>query len=187
MSSIGRRSALSQKPLKGTFITDHGIENMDITLNPCTTHPDIWLRIRAFVMTICWLSCMTPDWFSYETAVEVVDFIFEAINLRPDGKRPSLECITQCFLTMWSEFAKCLQNEKVVLESWLREKSSWHHFWQESIVSFDQTPTGGESGPHPSKLLLLLLLCQLMSITWCTPTTPFCGVCRAGCSDRSSL
>ena len=150
MSSIGRRSALSQKPLKGTFITDHGIENMDITLNPCTTHPDIWLRIRAFVMTICWLSCMTPDWFSYETAVEVVDFIFEAINLRPDGKRPSLECITQCFLTMWSEFAKCLQNEKVVLESWLREKSSWHHFWKESIVSFDQIPAHGGNGPDSS-------------------------------------
>ena len=139
VASIGLRSSLSQKPMKGTLITDHGVEHMDFTLNPCTTHPDIYLRIRAYIMTICWLSCLTPEWFTYETALDVTDFVFESINLRADGKRPSLECITQCFLSMWSEFAKRLQNEKVVLEGWIREKSNWQHFWKESIVSFEQT------------------------------------------------
>lgn len=34
VANIGRRSFLSQKPMKGTLITDSGIENMDFTLKP---------------------------------------------------------------------------------------------------------------------------------------------------------
>ena len=148
VASIGRRCALSQKPMRGTLFTDYGIENMDFTLNPCTTHPDIFLRIRAYVMTISWISVITLDFLPYETAVDVVDFIFEAINMRADGKRPSLQCITQCFLSMFSEYAKCLQNEQTVLDLWLKEKSNWHHYWKESIVSFDQSPSTGDLGPQ---------------------------------------
>ena len=146
LACIGRRCALSQKPMRGTLITDNGIENMDFTLNPCTTHPDIFLRIRAYVMTIAWLSVLTPEFLTFETAIEVVDYIFEAINMRADGKRPSLQCITQCFLSMFSEYAKGLQNEQSVLDSWLKEKNNWHHYWKESIVSFEHSPSSGDQG-----------------------------------------
>ena len=64
VASIGRRCALSQKPMRGTLITDNGIESMDFTLNPCTTHLDIFLRIRAYVMTIAWISVITLDFLS---------------------------------------------------------------------------------------------------------------------------
>ena len=80
----------------------------------------------------------------------MVDFIFEAINLRADGKRPSLRCITQCFLSICSEYAKGLQNEQTVLGLWLKEKSTWHNYWKESIVSFEQSPSSGDNGPHAS-------------------------------------
>ena len=71
----------------------------------------MFLRIRAYIMTIAWLSVTTPDFFMYATAMDVFDFIFEAINFRPDGKRPSLDCITLCFVLIFSEYATCLQNE----------------------------------------------------------------------------
>ena len=38
-SEIQRESYLSQKPSKGTLVTDYGVEQMDYSLNQCTDHP----------------------------------------------------------------------------------------------------------------------------------------------------
>ena len=46
---------LDQKPVKGTLLTDHGIEQLDYTISPCTTHPEFFLRIRHVLsMIINW-------------------------------------------------------------------------------------------------------------------------------------
>ena len=74
------------------------------------------------------------DFLRLETAIEVSDFIFEAINCRPDGRRPTLMCLTACYLSMFSSYAKALQNDGVVLEAWLKDKNKWEYLWKESIT-----------------------------------------------------
>ena len=62
LAALCRKSDLSQKPAKGTLITEDGsVERVEFHLDPCTNHPDFWLRIRAYIMTICWLVCDTPN------------------------------------------------------------------------------------------------------------------------------
>ena len=95
--------------------------------------------MRAYLATIAFLSVMKPDFLSLETAVEVSDFIFEAINSRPDGRRPTLMCLTACYLSMFSSFAKEFQNEGVKLEIWFKTKSKWEYLWKESITNWDTT------------------------------------------------
>ena len=137
VTAIIRRSNLSQKSKTGTLITAEGVQQVDCTLDPCTTHPEFYLRMRAYLATIAFLSIMKPEFLSFETAIEVSDYIFEAINCRPDGRRPTLACLTACYLSMFGSYAKTLQNEGEKLESWLKNKSKWEYLWKESITSYD--------------------------------------------------
>ena len=110
------------------------------------------LRLRAFLMTICWLVIDTPDWFTFECALTTVDYIFEAVNLRPDGKRPTIQCLNACYLSMFGEYATVLQNDGTSLEAWLKDKVNWRHFWSESIVSFENVDSRGAPTDTGSKI-----------------------------------
>ena len=145
--SIGRKSDLNQKAKRGTLITDEGMQSVDFTLTPCSTHPDFWVRIRAFIMTICFVAISLKDFFSLETALETVEFIFEAINSRADGKRPTLDCLVKCYLSMFGAYAKALQNQKTPLEKWLANTGNWQHLWFESIVSFEHAGAARAAEP----------------------------------------
>ena len=42
ISNILRKSMLNQKPAKGTLITEHGFEQLDYTMSPCATNPELF-------------------------------------------------------------------------------------------------------------------------------------------------
>ena len=135
ISTILRRSMLNQKPEKGTLITEHGVQQLDYTMSPCTTQPEFFLRIRSYVMTIAYIVVATPKFFTFETAIDLVDYIFEAINCRPDGRRPSLMQLHQCYLSMFGDYAKQLQNTGISLEEWLAFKGNWQHIWRDASAA----------------------------------------------------
>ena len=87
----------------------------------------------------------TPEWFPLELLVEVTDFVFEAINMRADGKRPSVQCLVACYMAMFGEYATMLQNHQKTLEEWLSVKTNWHHMWKDSIVQYDSEPVASPS------------------------------------------
>ena len=122
ISSIGRRSALSPKPIKGTLTTNLVIDNIGFTLNTCTNHPDTFSRLRAYTVTVVFLSITTPEFFTYESADEVVDYIFEAINLRAEGKRPSIECMTQGFCPCGASTARASNTRRRYLSCGSRRR-----------------------------------------------------------------
>ena len=88
-------------------------------------------------MSIAYLSIQSPDWFTFETALVTTDFLFEQVNMRPDGKRPTLTCVSACYLAMFGEYAKVLQNEGTSLEDWIKNKTNWQHLWKESVTSYE--------------------------------------------------
>ena len=148
MANICRKSNLTQKPIEGTLVTSSSVERVEYYIEPCTTHPEWFMRFRAFLMTVCWCAVGHSQVFlSFETALAVCDFIFEAVNCRPDGKRPTVACLNSCFLAMFGEYASLLQNEGKILEDFLKAKAIWEHYWKESIVSFE---TPGKSPEHGS-------------------------------------
>ena len=75
IAAIRRKSDFSQKPKKGTWITDDGAETFDYTLSPCTTHPGFIFRFRAYVMTLCFCTIATPSFLLFEKAIDLVDFV----------------------------------------------------------------------------------------------------------------
>ena len=143
--TMARRSNLRQKGKSGTLLTEDGLETIDYRMAPCTNQPDFYLRVRAFIFTISYCMIANPSWFNYEDALALVDFLFESINCRPDGLRPNLESLSNCFYAMFGEFARVLQNEGTTLGQWLRTKANWQHYWKESIVTFTKDPVSGEN------------------------------------------
>ena len=151
ISTILRKSLLNQKPAKGTLITDHGIEQLDYTMSPCATHPEFFLRIRSFIISIAFIVIATPDFFTFETALELVDYIFEAINCRPDGRRPGLMQLTSCYLAMFGDYARTLQNDGTTLEAWLMFKGNWQHIWRDA-ASADLVDSSGRAESSSNNL-----------------------------------
>ena len=148
IATVLRKSSLNQKPAKGTLITDHGIEQLDYTMSPCTNHPEFWLRVRAYIMTIAFVMIDTPDFFSFESAIDLCDYIFEAINCRPDGRRPGLVQLNSCFLAMFGDYAKALQNEGTSFEAWLSFKGNWQHIWRDSASADAMDTSSGPGNLH---------------------------------------
>ena len=75
-------------------------------------------------MSIAFLSIQSPEWFTFETSLVTTDFLFEQANMRPDGKRPTLACVSACYLAMFCEYAKVLQNEGTSLDAWIKTKTN---------------------------------------------------------------
>ena len=113
-------------------------------MSPCTNHPELWLRVRAYIMTIALVMIDTPEFFSFESAIDLSDYIFEAINCRPGGRRPGLVQLNSCFLAMFGDYAKALQNEGTSFEAWLSFKGNWQHIWRDS-TSADAMDVSGSS------------------------------------------
>ena len=148
IASMARRSDLNQKPNKGTLITESSVEHVEFSLDPCTSHPEFHLRMRAYLMSIVYLSVQNPEWFTFETALVTTDFLFEQINMRPDGKRPTLACVSACYLAMFGEYAKVLQNEGTSLDDWIKNKTNWQHLWKESVTSYESDRPKSDSGNY---------------------------------------
>ena len=72
--------------------------------------------------------------------------------MRTDGRRPTLQCLTDCYMAMFGEAARCIQNTSTTLELWLKNKGNWQHYWKESIVSFDQVGSERASASIPAVL-----------------------------------
>ena len=47
VNALVRRPNLSQKSLNGHILTEDGLDSVDLTLDPCTNHPEFWLHLRA--------------------------------------------------------------------------------------------------------------------------------------------
>ena len=149
-TTIVRKCNLSQKPTKGTLLTEGGtVEQVDHFLSPSTNLPDLFLRLRAYIMTVCFLVINKPDWFPYERALELTDFLFDSINLRPDGRKPNLACVNSCYLAMFGDYATRLQNERMSLEAWLAQAANWQHYWKDSVTGFESGSSGSASAAVP--------------------------------------
>ena len=99
-------------------------------------------------MTIAFVMIDTPEFFSFESAIDLSDYIFEAINCRPDGRRPGLVQLNSCFLAMFGDYAKALQNEGTTFEAWLSFKGNWQHIWRDSASADAMDVSSGSSNLH---------------------------------------
>ena len=75
------------------------------------------------------------------------DMVFDLINCRPDGMKPSMECLQSTVFSMFGDDATSLQNDGRSLEEFFKERSAWTHLWKESITSFESN-----SGPGSKRI-----------------------------------
>ena len=60
--NVKRLCDLSQPTIRPLVITDNAIVPASYDLGACTTHPDFFVRFRAYVASICLCTISTPDW-----------------------------------------------------------------------------------------------------------------------------
>ena len=159
IKNIKRLSDLSQPAIRPLVVTENAIVPYSYDVGACTTQPDFFLRFRSYISTISFCTISEPDWWPYESMLLMADMLFYFINCRPDGKKPSMECLLSTFLAMFGDYATSLQNDGRSLEAYFKERSAWTHLWKESISSFDSD--GG------TKTLVLLRPSR--------PTLPICA------------
>lgn len=137
--SILRKSLLNQKPSKGT------LRHRERRLHVESVHhaPGILLREQVVHYDHCFYRHPDPEFFSIETALDLVDYIFDAINCGPDGRRPSSSNFTSGYLAMFGDYAKVLQNEGTNLEAWLAFKGNWQHtgeMFRQQMLLMERVP-----------------------------------------------
>ena len=156
IENIRRQNALTQQPLDATVITSAStgsqVFNTTFDVSVCTTHPEFFLRFRAYIASISLVTISTPEWFPFESMLLWADMIFDLINCRTDRRRPSLEYLCTTFMAMFGDYALQLQNHGRTLDNYFQDKAAWTHLWKDSINSWDDdaAPSRKRDAPSPA-------------------------------------
>ena len=153
IKNVKRLSDLSQPSARPLVFEQNAIVSMPIDVDSCTTHPDFYLIFRAYIATVCFVTISEPEWFPYESMILLTDMVFDFVNCRPDGRKPSLSCLGSVFLSMFGDYATSLQNDGISLDTYFKDRSSWTHMWKESITSFDGDRKRDNSGDSSSRAI----------------------------------
>ena len=128
---------MSQPAIRPLVVTENAIVPYSYDVGACTTHPDFFLRFRAYISTISICTISEREWWPYESMLLMADMVFYFINCRPDGKKPTMDCLLSTFLAMFGDYATTLQNDGLTMEAFFKART-WTQLWKESISAFDE-------------------------------------------------
>lgn len=85
------------------------------------------------------LSCIFANapFLTFETTLDMFEYMFDPIKCRADGKRPMLDCLVKRCVAMLGSDAKLFQDHGKVFDDWPQDTAKWKRLWSESTVFFE--------------------------------------------------
>ena len=82
-------------------VVGKSVESLQVVLDMVEDKMELWMRIRAWFMTLCYVSISKPKFFPYQLAVLVSEHVLKLITATFDKRRPPL----QHMITAWDNTA----------------------------------------------------------------------------------
>ena len=115
-----------------TFVDGQNPRKEDIVVDGVADTVEMWMRLRALLNTIAYVSILRPDWFSYDDAEELADQILSWMNQKYDNRRLSLGFFHSAYISTFQFWFEEIRLRKVTLKSLVKEQSSYRSFWTQA-------------------------------------------------------
>ena len=100
---------------------------------------ELWIRIRALLSTLSYVSISRPGWFGYGEADELSDQIFTWINTRYDGRRLGLQFFMAAYVATFQLWFEEIRLHDIDLTVLVKNVQSYRPFWVQPS-SIKETP-----------------------------------------------
>ena len=127
-----------------SIVPGKAAETMTVIADNVKQPIELYMRVRAYFMTLSYVSSSTPDWFPYQSALQASEQVLNHITSTYDGRTPPTNFLVQA----WAATSHHVSEQARVTGRSPREildnAGAWEHKWKWS------PPAGGGGNTHQS-------------------------------------
>ena len=124
-----------------TFANGQLPKSTEQFIDPIGDTTELWLRIRALLSTLAYVSIPRPSWFGYSEADDLSDQIFVWINTKYEGRRLSLQFYMAAYVATFQYWFEEIRLHNTDLSVLVKNVQSYRQFWtQASAVNAKELP-----------------------------------------------
>ena len=115
---------------------------------------ELYIRTRAFFMTLAYVSSPSPQWFPYQSAMAASEQILGHITATYDGRTPPVAFLVQAWAATSHHLSEQVRVTGRTPREILDNTGSWEHKWKWAPQAGTGPMTGaGSGGPDNSQRL----------------------------------
>ena len=128
------------------------LETVEIIADAVDRAFELFSRIRAFFITLAYVSISTPTWFPLQAAMQVIDKVFQFIHASYNGRMPPVDFLVNAWAHSCHQFCERIRIEKCTAEVAITNYSAWEGkwAWTPAMAITDGTTTGVASSGSAS-------------------------------------
>jgi hypothetical protein len=104
-------------------------------IDPIGDTTELWLRIRALLSTLAYVSIPRPGWFGYGEADDLSDQIFAWINTKYEGRRLGLQFYMAAYVATFQQWFEEIRLHNTDLSVLVKNVQSYRPFWTQASAS----------------------------------------------------
>ena len=105
------------------------LESTQIIADPIEKAFDLWVRLRAYLYTLAYVSILDPDWFPYQAAVAVSEQLLVYITDTHLGHSPDMDFLVSAWGSTSLYFSEAVRVQKKDPEKIFTDIGKWQHKW----------------------------------------------------------
>ena len=90
---------------------------------------ELFIRARAYVTTLSYVSIAKPGWFGFEDAEYFSEKVLHFVNQEVDGSRPPLSYFVTAWVSTMQRFSETVRTTGAPLKDIVRATAGWEHLW----------------------------------------------------------
>ena len=108
---------------------------------------ELWVRCRAYLMTLSYVSILTPDWFPYQSAVEVADYLLRLMMDLYGGRSPDIHTMVGAWAATSAYWSEMVRIQKRSPAEVFTNMGMWSHKWSWNQADIVSVATGSRPAP----------------------------------------
>ena len=122
------------------FLNGQLPKSSEIVVDPVGDVDELWLRIRALLSTLSYISITRPTWFSFGDSEELSDNFFSWMHTKYEGRRLSLQFFLSAYIGTFQHFYEEIRLHNTPLSALVKNISAYRPFWTQSAASSSNIP-----------------------------------------------
>ena len=90
---------------------------------------ELWKRCRAYVMTLAYVTILSPDWFPYQAAIEISDYLLKLMMDQYGGRSPDIGTLVGAWAATSAYWCETVRISKRPAGEIICNLGMWNHKW----------------------------------------------------------
>ena len=112
---------------------------------------ELWKRCRAYVMTLAYVTILSPDWFPYQAAIEISDYLLKLMMDQYGGRSPDIGTLVGAWAATSAYWCETVRISKRPAVEIICNLGMWNHKWNWVPAGMAALADGANPAPPRSE------------------------------------